>query len=131
MLANTISVGSNVTLTKVNDNDSGTLYIDTAGGLNPLSITIRHNSPGLGKKGTAQHNVKVRIPLTSSEVPGVLNGLEQAVINFTINCPTPLLSAAPIYKAIMVLNLLLQADTTTPVVDTGTTIMTDLLLNKQ
>lgn len=130
MFDQTVAAGV-IALTKISSDNDGTVFIRTDEGLNPTTMTIRHSFPANGKRGTSQHNIKMRVPLGEADLSGVLTGGEAATINFTINHPSPLVDSATIGRAVKLLALFLLNDTDASVTGPASDHVQKLLLNSQ
>lgn len=85
MFPSTITVGS-VVFNKVSeDRQSGTLYLSSdSTRVNPTTLAVKHDIPGLGKKGTARHLLSYSTPMLDADSNPTT---DRVSINFTINVP--------------------------------------------
>lgn len=131
MLPDSLPIGTTSFVKLNDDTKTGTIYVDSVSGVNPLSVTIRHTMPVMGKKGISVHNIKIVAPLDSDDIAGVLTGDERATLSLTIQHPTPMLTFAEIHRALHTLSLFLQGNSTTAISSTAVGENAEILLGSQ
>jgi hypothetical protein len=86
MLASTLAVSGSVTLDKISeDSVRGSIYQDPASlRVNPHSLTVKHETPALGKLGFVRDLIQITHPISDGD--GNVTA-DKAVLNLTVTRP--------------------------------------------
>lgn len=85
MFPNTLTAAGTI-FTKISeDRQSGTVFLQNGSTRShPSVLTIKHDVPGLGKKGVARHLLSYSTPMLDADD---LPQAERVTVNFTVNVP--------------------------------------------